>query len=212
MSSLSELLNPTKDMDDHDYATLPSMIEEDEDDSSAYPPGSPSRDGGGALLDEGARYLHGIQNLAAPVQLLYSYFKEKGFHCIVVGRVVNLLTLGFTIFFSGFLLLCTWTGAPRSCAEASHETGEPATSFGTPPSPPLRRQSALTNFVVVVYLLSPCAGPGAWVTRGGPWPLWDAVLRSQAAALRSRHQDHHWPGVGQSGAPRPPRACASCRI
>ena len=42
MSSLSELLNPTKDMDDHDYATLPSMIEEcDEDDSSAYPPGSP---------------------------------------------------------------------------------------------------------------------------------------------------------------------------
>ena len=157
MSSLSELLNPTKDMDDHDYATLPSMIEEcDEDDSSAYPPGSPSRDGGGEhfMMKERGTSL-GIQNLDAWFNSLYSYFKEKGFHCIVVGRVVNLLTLGFTIFFSGFLLLYVdWEALGGSCAEASHETGDPCdilrdATFASP----LRHRSALTNFVVVVYLL-----------------------------------------------------------
>ena len=157
MSSLSELLNPTKDMDDHDYATLPSMIEAcDEDDSSAYPPGSPSRDGGGEhfMMKERGTSL-GIRNLDAWFDSLYSYFKEKGFHCIVVGRVVNLLTLGFTIFFSGFLLLYVdWEALGGSCAEASHETGEPCdilrdATFASP----LRHRSALTNFVVVVYLL-----------------------------------------------------------
>ena len=159
MSSLSELLNPTKDMDDHDYATLPSMIEEcDEDDPSAYPPGSPSRDGlaGGEhfMMKERGTSL-GIQNLDAWFTSLYSYFKEKGFHCIVVGRVVNLLTLGFTIFFSGFLLLYVdWEALGGSCAEASHETGDPCdilrdATFASP----LRHRSALANFVVVVYLL-----------------------------------------------------------
>jgi len=36
---------------------------------------------------------------------LRPWVTEKGFYCIITSRVVNLLTLGFTIFFSGFLLL-----------------------------------------------------------------------------------------------------------
>ena len=46
---------------------------------------------------------------------LYSYYLEKGFSVILLSRVMNLLTLAFTIFFSGFLLLFVNWGAIHAC-------------------------------------------------------------------------------------------------
>ena len=42
------------------------------------------------------------------------YYQEKGFWVIVTARVLNLLALGFTAAFSGFLLLCVNWGALRA--------------------------------------------------------------------------------------------------
>ena len=51
MASLSELLNPTGGMDEHDYAQLPSMIEEEYEEEYEDQPGAVGGpDGGGLLL------------------------------------------------------------------------------------------------------------------------------------------------------------------
>jgi Autophagy protein ATG9 len=42
------------------------------------------------------------------------YYQEKGFWVIVTARVLNLLALGFTAAFSGFLLLWVNWGALRA--------------------------------------------------------------------------------------------------
>ena len=160
MASLSELLNPTAMDVDHDYATLPSTGEDRG--GEEYDGMGTSRRGGDAplhlaggaaehlLLKEVGTSLR-IQNLDAWFTSLYTYFKEKGFACIVTSRVVNLLTLGFTIFFSGFLLLYVdWTYLRTECAEKGSECDILRDSTY---ASPLRHRSALTNLVVVVYLI-----------------------------------------------------------
>jgi autophagy-related protein 9 len=46
-----------------------------------------------------------VSNLDAFFSKVYNYYLEEGFWCIVVGRITNLVTLGFTVCFSTFLLL-----------------------------------------------------------------------------------------------------------
>lgn len=47
----------------------------------------------------------GDGNLDESFARLYAYFNAKGYRCALASRVVNLCTLGFTIWLSGFLLL-----------------------------------------------------------------------------------------------------------
>jgi hypothetical protein len=75
-----------------------------------------------------------IQNLDQWFTSLYTYFKEKGFACIVTSRVVNLLTLGFTIFFSGFLLLYVdWTYLRTECAVGLYKLNSVVAHSSKPP-------------------------------------------------------------------------------
>lgn len=46
-----------------------------------------------------------MDNLDTFLTRVYSYYAEKGFVTMVVARISNLLTLGFTIVFSCFLFL-----------------------------------------------------------------------------------------------------------
>ena len=151
MASLSELLNPTGGMDEHDYAQLPSMIEEEYEEEYEDQPGAVGGpDGHGFLKGEVGSSMR-IRNLDAWFQALYQYFKEKGFYCIVTSRVVNLLTLGFTIFLSGFLLLyLDFAYLSGRCAQDGDECHiiRDATYRN-----PLRHRSFLYNFVVVCYLM-----------------------------------------------------------
>ena len=151
MASLSELLNPTGGMDEHDYAQLPSMIEEEYEEEYEDQPGAVGGpDGHGFLKGEVGSSMR-IRNLDAWFQALYQYFKEKGFYCIVTSRVVNLLTLGFTIFLSGFLLLyLDFAYLSGRCAQDGDECHiiRDATYRN-----PLRHRSFLYNLVVVCYLM-----------------------------------------------------------
>jgi autophagy-related protein 9 len=150
MASLSEHLNSSV-IDEHDYFTLSSTGEEGRDDDGGEPDGT--RGGGAAehlMLKEVGTSLR-IQNLDQWFSSLYAYFKGKGFACIVTSRVVNLLTLGFTIFFSGFLLLYVdWTYLRTACAErgSACDILRDATYAS-----PLRHRGALANLMVVVYLI-----------------------------------------------------------
>ena len=150
MASLSELLNPTGGMEEHDYAQLPSMIEEEYEEEYDDQPGAMGPDGHGFLKGEVGSSLR-IRNLDAWFQALYQYYKEKGFYCIVTSRVVNLLTLGFTIFLSGFILLyLDFAYLSGQCAEDGEECHilRDATFRN-----PLRHRSFLYNLVVVCYLM-----------------------------------------------------------
>mmetsp|Transcript_8130 Transcript_8130/g.32062 ORF Transcript_8130/g.32062 Transcript_8130/m.32062 type:complete len:807 (-) Transcript_8130:519-2939(-) len=150
MASLSELLNPTGGMEEHDYAQLPSMIEEEYEEEYDDQPGAMGPDGHGFLKGEVGSSMR-IRNLDAWFQALYQYFKEKGFYCIVTSRVVNLLTLGFTIFLSGFILLyLDFAYLSGQCAEDGDECHilRDATFRN-----PLRHRSFLYNLVVVCYLM-----------------------------------------------------------
>lgn len=60
-----------------------------------------------------------VANLDQFFQRIYSYYVEKGFAVILVSRVLNLLALGFTVVFSGFLLLCVnWRALHAECIVA----------------------------------------------------------------------------------------------
>lgn len=57
-------------------------------------------------------------NLDASFTRLYSYFNGKGYQCAMTSRVVNLATLGFTIWLSGLLLLYVdYDYLTTTCAE-----------------------------------------------------------------------------------------------
>ena len=176
MASLSALLHPARDADEYEYAKLPSMLEEREEDDAFDGPRSPRASTGASdaarfLLDErgerGARDgVPRIKNLDAWFASLYAYFNEKGFACIITSRVVNLLTLGFTIFFSGFLLLYVdWEYLGGECAAASldyHSADAPGAADGGSGgcdvlrdavfASPLKHRSALSSVVIVAYL------------------------------------------------------------
>ena len=153
---------------EYDYTKLPSMAEasreeeEDDDrDASTYAAGSsPNGESeGNLLLKERARSLR-IDNLDAWFTSLYDYYHDKGFYCIVTSRVVNLLTLGFTIVFSAWLLLFVdWRYLSTECAEDARGRAS-AGAEGTCDvlrdatfASPLSHRSTLANVVVVTYLL-----------------------------------------------------------
>ncbi|KZV87378.1 APG9-domain-containing protein [Exidia glandulosa HHB12029] len=60
-------------------------------------------------LDERERALWNwvnVYNLDAYLQEVYAYYEGKGIYCIALARALNLLTIGFVITFSTFLLGC----------------------------------------------------------------------------------------------------------
>ena len=69
----------------------------------------------GQLLTEENYEWGAYSNLDRFFSRLYSYYLEKGFWVILLSRVLNLLTLAFTILFSDFLLLFVNGGAIHAC-------------------------------------------------------------------------------------------------
>lgn len=67
-----------------------------------------------------------VTNLDAFFSKVYYYYVEEGFWCIVVTRATNLITLGFTIGFSTFLLLfVNWTNLFLCSSASLHFKGSP---------------------------------------------------------------------------------------
>ncbi|KAI4318008.1 hypothetical protein L6164_025821 [Bauhinia variegata] len=81
---------------------------------------SPSR-----LLNGDSLNLEPIADLDLFFERLYSYYCEKGLWCIVIKWIVELLSLGFTICFSGFFLLYVdWNGLHNAkCGMDAVESG-----------------------------------------------------------------------------------------
>ncbi|KAL2323449.1 hypothetical protein Fmac_027828 [Flemingia macrophylla] len=78
-----------------DYRSIPS-------------PGSESPSG---LLNGESQNVEPIADLDLFFERLYSYYCEKGLWCIIIKWIVELLSLGFTICFSGFFLIYVdWNG------------------------------------------------------------------------------------------------------
>ncbi|KAL0047089.1 hypothetical protein WJX82_006349 [Trebouxia sp. C0006] len=60
-----------------------------------------------------------IQNLDQFFVRVYRYYEEKGFSVILAARTLNVLALGFTVVFSGFLLLSVkWSALHSECVVA----------------------------------------------------------------------------------------------
>ncbi len=86
----------------------------DEDDAVDGGRGS-SGDGGGDD-DDDLEPMH-IKDLDVFFTQVYTFFKEKGLWCMVTSRLINLVNLGFTIFFSTFLFLFVDWQALSVCGE-----------------------------------------------------------------------------------------------
>ncbi|XP_010272081.1 PREDICTED: autophagy-related protein 9-like [Nelumbo nucifera] len=110
-SSLTkELLNDVPpEIELSDYRRLPSSGSE-----------SPS----GLLNGEGLK-VEPITDLDLFFERLYNYYCEKGLWCIIIKWIVELLSLGFTICFSGFFLLFVdWDGLRKAkCGLDAVESG-----------------------------------------------------------------------------------------
>jgi len=86
-------------------------------------------------------------NLDKFLRRVYDYYLERGFACILVSRVLNLLTLAFTIWFSGFLLLfVNWTALLNRCNDT--HAGEPCELLEDAVLP-----KASIGIIKVVYLI-----------------------------------------------------------
>ncbi|CAN1136855.1 Autophagy-related protein 9 [Linum perenne] len=85
-------------------------------------PGSESPSG---LLNGESLNVQPIADLDLFFERLYSYYCEKGLWCIIIKWVVELLSLGFTICFSGFFLLYVdWNGLRNAkCGMDAVESG-----------------------------------------------------------------------------------------
>ncbi|CAN0898366.1 Autophagy-related protein 9 [Linum grandiflorum] len=85
-------------------------------------PGSESPSG---LLNGEFLNVEPIADLDLFFERLYSYYCEKGLWCIIIKWIVELLSLGFTIFFSGFFLLYVdWNGLRNAkCGIDAVESG-----------------------------------------------------------------------------------------
>ncbi|XP_020211468.1 autophagy-related protein 9 isoform X2 [Cajanus cajan] len=92
-----------------DYGKIPS-------------PGSESPSG---LLNGESLNVEPIADLDLFFERLYSYYCEKGLWCIIIKWIVELLSLGFTICFSGFFLLYVdWNGLRNAkCGMDAVESG-----------------------------------------------------------------------------------------
>ncbi|KAF8394290.1 hypothetical protein HHK36_020496 [Tetracentron sinense] len=109
-SSLTRgLLNDVPEIELSDYKRLPSSGSE-----------SPS----GLLTGEGVKG-ELIADLDLFFERLYNYYCEKGLWCIIIKWIVELLSLGFTICFSGFFLLFVdWNGLRNAkCGIDAVESG-----------------------------------------------------------------------------------------
>ncbi|XP_057964932.1 autophagy-related protein 9 [Malania oleifera] len=85
-------------------------------------PGSESPSG---LLNGESLNVEPIADLDLFFERLYSYYCEKGLWCIIIKWMVELLSLGFTICFSGFFLLFVdWNGLRNAkCGMDAVESG-----------------------------------------------------------------------------------------
>ncbi|XP_065874046.1 autophagy-related protein 9 [Euphorbia lathyris] len=85
-------------------------------------PGSESPSG---LLNGESLCVEPIADLDLFFERLYSYYCEKGLWCIIIKWIVELLSLGFTICFSGFFLLYVdWNGLRNAkCGMDAVESG-----------------------------------------------------------------------------------------
>ncbi|KAI3760165.1 hypothetical protein L1987_50556 [Smallanthus sonchifolius] len=85
-------------------------------------PGSESPSG---LLNGESLKVEPIADLDLFFERLYSYYCEKGLWCIIIKWIVELLSLAFTICFSGFFLLFVdWNGLRRAkCGMDAVESG-----------------------------------------------------------------------------------------
>ncbi|KAM1570665.1 hypothetical protein FF1_035706 [Malus domestica] len=85
-------------------------------------PGSESPSG---LLNGESINVEPIADLDLFFERLYSYYCEKGLWCIIIKWIVELLSLGFTILFSGFFLLkVDWNGLRNAkCGMDAFESG-----------------------------------------------------------------------------------------
>jgi len=81
---------------------------------------------------------------------LYTYMREKGFWVIITSRVLNVVTLGFTIVLSGFLLMyVNWGALTHKCiGDGSCDILKEAVY-----QHPLQHGSALGNAICVLYLI-----------------------------------------------------------
>eukprot|EP00899_Mesostigma_viride_P007400 jgi/Mesvir1/16661/Mv12272-RA.3 len=57
-----------------------------------------------------------VANLDKFFVRVYNYYLDNGFWCTIINRLLNVITLGFTIGLSGFLLLCVdWSALLAKC-------------------------------------------------------------------------------------------------
>ncbi|WOG87182.1 hypothetical protein DCAR_0206405 [Daucus carota subsp. sativus] len=103
------LLDDSPEIELSDYHRAPSAGSE-----------SPS-----GLLNGDSLNVEPISDLDLFFERLYSYYCEKGLLCIVIKWIVELLSLGFTICFSGFFLLYVdWNGLRNAkCGMDAVESG-----------------------------------------------------------------------------------------
>ncbi|XP_039008759.1 autophagy-related protein 9-like [Hibiscus syriacus] len=88
-------------------------------------PPSPSSDSPSGLLNGETQNVELIADLDLFFERLYSYYCEKGLWCMIIKWIVELLSLGFTISFSGFFLLFVdWNGLCNAkCGMDAVESG-----------------------------------------------------------------------------------------
>lgn len=86
---------------------------------------SPVSESPSGLLNGESLNVELISDLDLFFERLYSYYCEKGLWCIITKWIVELLSLGFTICFSGFFLLFVdWTGLRNAkCGMDAVESG-----------------------------------------------------------------------------------------
>lgn len=122
-----------------DYGRIPS-------------PGSESPSG---LLNGESLNVEPISDLDLFFERLYSYYCERGLWCIIIKWIVELLSLGFTICFSGFFLLYVdWNGLRNAkCGMDAVESGIKPCDLGKEalhqhPLTPL----TITKAIIIGYL------------------------------------------------------------
>ncbi|PPD99845.1 hypothetical protein GOBAR_DD03169 [Gossypium barbadense] len=88
-------------------------------------PPSPGSESPSGLLNGETLNVEPIADLDLFFERLYSYYCEKGLWCIIIKWIVELLSLGFTICFSGFFLLFVdWNGLRNAkCGMDAFESG-----------------------------------------------------------------------------------------
>ncbi|XP_022758387.1 autophagy-related protein 9-like isoform X2 [Durio zibethinus] len=88
-------------------------------------PPSPGSESPSGLLNGETLNVEPIADLDLFFERLYSYYCEKGLWCIITKWIVELLSLGFTICFSGFFLLFVdWNGLRNAkCGMDAFESG-----------------------------------------------------------------------------------------